>query len=253
MNIGAAGSLDANGGFFSSLDSGKTPPYVLSIGTVENSRYIATEYKPENSIYTVEQCALFGRALVVQELLLAPRTLFFGKDELFWECRRLRSTETIPQQAEHHPGYNGLRKAIRGLWENLDDQDYQSRLGVWFWLVFEYSDKQLTKLSGKLVAISGLASHFGSSWGDVSYLASLWSFQLRRGLLWHISDPQLKKGKTFIAPSWSWASTTGTVIPSGYSGQATFEENLSELRNGLIEHKTLHSHYTARFVVVRSK
>jgi hypothetical protein len=235
LNIGAAGASDANGGLFSSLDSGKTLPCVLTIGIGENSRYIASEYEPKNSYERDEQCALFGRAWVFQELFLAPRTLFFGKDELFWECRRLRGTETIPEQAEHHPGYDGLRMATRELWENLDDQNYQSRLGVWFELVRQYSNKQLTKVSDKLVAVSGLASHLGSSWGDVSYLAGLWSFRLRRGLLWHVAKPQLKKDKTFIAPSWSWASTTGTVIPSGFSALDTFEENLSELRDGIIE------------------
>jgi hypothetical protein len=233
LNIGAAGALDANGGLFSSLDSRKAPPCVLTIGTGANSRCLASQYEPENS--PDKEFALFSRAWVFQELLLAPRTLLLGKDELFWECRRLRGTETIPQQAKHHPGYDGLRMATRELWENLDDQNYQSRLGVWFELVRQYSDKQLTKVSDKLVAVSGLASHLGSTWNDVSYLAGLWSFQLRRGLIWQVLTPQLKKDKTFIAPSWSWASTTGTVIPSGFSLHNTFEENLSELRDGLIE------------------
>jgi len=235
LNIGAAGSLDANGGLFSSLDPQKTPPCILTIGRSENSQYIASEYDPENGLERDSQCALFTRAWVFQELLLAPRTLFFGKHELFWECRRLRGTETISQQEKHHPGYDGLRKAMRELWGNLDQQNYQNRLGVWCEIVRQYSDKQLTKVADKLVAVSGLASHLGRSWSDVTYLAGLWSFQLRRGLLWHVLQPQLKRHKNFIAPSWSWASATGAIIPSGFSLQATFEDNISVFRDGLIK------------------
>ena len=36
------------------------------------------------------------RAWVVQERLLAPRTLHFGRDQLFWECRTFEACESFP-------------------------------------------------------------------------------------------------------------------------------------------------------------
>ena len=36
---------------------------------------------------------LGGRGWVLQERLLAPRTLNFGREQLFWECRECRHPE----------------------------------------------------------------------------------------------------------------------------------------------------------------
>ena len=40
------------------------------------------------------------RGWVLQEQLLAPRTLYFGADEVFWDCRTGRRSESFPSLAE---------------------------------------------------------------------------------------------------------------------------------------------------------
>ena len=103
LNIGAAGASDANGGLFSALDSGKAPPCVLTIGTGENSRHIASEYEPKISLYRDEQCPLFGRAWVFQELLLAPalcslaKMSSFGNAEGFVAPKQFQNKQNITQ------------------------------------------------------------------------------------------------------------------------------------------------------------
>jgi hypothetical protein len=44
----------------------------------------------------VEDAPLTRRGWVVQERALAPRTVHFGKEELFWECLELTASETFP-------------------------------------------------------------------------------------------------------------------------------------------------------------
>jgi hypothetical protein len=40
---------------------------------------------------------LYTRAWVLQEAVLAPRTLVYGKGQLFWRCRRMRASELFPR------------------------------------------------------------------------------------------------------------------------------------------------------------
>lgn len=39
---------------------------------------------------------LFNRAWIVQERVLAPRTLHFGSEYVFWECGKERASEVHP-------------------------------------------------------------------------------------------------------------------------------------------------------------
>lgn len=59
-------------------------------------------------------------------------------------------------------------------------------------------------------AIAGLAYKWkGPETGD--YLTGLWNKDLLRGLMWEPLDPVVLETPTYIAPSWSWASTRGSV------------------------------------------
>ena len=86
------------------------------------------------------------------------------------------------------------------------------RLEVWSEVVREYSGKKLTKFSDKLIALAGLATDLGNSRATVDYLAGLWSYRLRRGLLWRRLPSSPPRQPYYTAPSWSWASVDGPVF-----------------------------------------
>lgn len=44
----------------------------------------------------VMKCPLNSRGWVLQERLLCPRMLYFGPDQLYWECREIDAAETFP-------------------------------------------------------------------------------------------------------------------------------------------------------------
>lgn len=77
-----------------------------------------------------------------------------------------------------------------------------------------YSGRNLTESNDKLSAISGLANFVLGNRGlsAESYLAGLWKENLVDGLLWYVSSPGASRPRsTYIAPTWSWASVTGSI------------------------------------------
>ncbi|KAK8013386.1 hypothetical protein PG991_008979 [Apiospora marii] len=86
-------------------------------------------------------------------------------------------------------------------------------LADWYTLVEQFSSRRLAYATDRLPAISGIAKEFASLLGD-EYVCGLWKSDLAYGILWsampnkHLpGDGGGKKHR----PSWSWASTPGTV------------------------------------------
>jgi hypothetical protein len=142
---------------------------------------------------------LLRRGWVMQERLLAPRTLHFTKAELFWECHSVNSCETYPDSIPRIlQGYASLKK------EKL-------RPSMWTSIVEEYSSCHLTNATDKLVAISGIARHI-QQYNHDQYVAGMWRKDLARHLCWRTSRPRSRSAITsYIAPTWSWASSNGPI------------------------------------------
>lgn len=189
----------------------------------------------------VSRAALNRRGWVVQERLLSPRTISFSS-ELFWECRMMKASETVPigfpsyEQTRHLPESPSSNVKI---WRRISDfgpprltlfNDYQS----WKLTVENFSRYDLTMERDKLPAISGIARELQGD--EDPYLAGLWRNDLVSQLLWRRSSrnetreyyhlPVKYRGKHIrnygtynvlcltsrvIAPSWSWASVNGPV------------------------------------------
>lgn len=86
---------------------------------------------------------------------------------------------------------------------------------TWEALVTEYTRCDLSNLSDKLIALSGMAQSVWLDWrskidGDVQYIAGIWNIHLPHALLWTctLCGP---RPATYIAPTWSWASTDGQI------------------------------------------
>ncbi len=82
----------------------------------------------------------------------------------------------------------------------------------WYGLVENFTSRDLTKESDKLIALSGLVSEINKLLGDDVYLAGLWRNDLLNDLCWspHYAE-ECFPPSTYRAPSWSWASLDGRV------------------------------------------
>lgn len=85
----------------------------------------------------------------------------------------------------------------------------------WMKVVLEYTGRELTHPFDKLRAIAGLASEIETVASPFCgrYMAGLWENNLTTGLMWYINGlkfPQPRPSR-YIAPTWSWASTDGSV------------------------------------------
>jgi hypothetical protein len=163
----------------------------------------------------VDASPLSRRAWTLQERLLSPRILHFGKSQLFFECPCSRACETWPQPA---------MKRVRRPFEEEYLAEFEtagsdfSMNGVivhplhehWDEIVQLYTDTNLTRPEDKLVAISGLAREIQKETKD-RYYAGLWAGDFERTLLWYLQIPQRTRLEKYRAPSWSWAAIDGKV------------------------------------------
>lgn len=171
----------------------------------------------------IEDAPLNYRGWVLQELLLSPRTLHFGRNQVFYTCRKLEACETFP---------GGLPRAILiGIVKDISDEllapvhSYDRATFAWEQIVEHYSQRKLTKGEDKLVAVSGLAKEMRLILDD-EYLAGIWRKNLPWGLLREISAadvPDAVRFPGYRAPSWSWASLDGKILmPYKKAGTSTF-------------------------------
>jgi hypothetical protein len=80
----------------------------------------------------------------------------------------------------------------------------------WFKLVDAYTKCQLTKETDRLMALSGIAQRVQRATGW-SYVAGLWKEHIMFGLRWQTTMPAVNRKRTYVAPSWSWASVTTEI------------------------------------------
>ncbi|KAI9934626.1 hypothetical protein MW887_000242 [Aspergillus wentii] len=138
---------------------------------------------------------LYQRGWTFQEDLLSRRTIHYLSNRIVWECRMLHCDERqLPQDRR----------------QALDRSD----LTPWTWWEFveAYAVRDLTCISDKLPAMSGIANMMSQKTGD-DYLGGLWRSSLITDLAWSSymnwygrEKPTYIPPREYIAPSWSWAS-----------------------------------------------
>lgn len=164
---------------------------------------------------------LTQRGWALQERFLTPRTLHFGRDQMYFECHAHFLSEDGFQvkgrlcsaDESSHPSQiqtDGLGSPV------MMHRDYR---GPWLWyqLLHSYCNRKLTKDSDKLPALSGLARHFAEHIGD-QYVAGLWRSTLIEGLIWQAIGRANTAPAEYRAPSWSWASIDGSFGNPGLGG-----------------------------------
>lgn len=148
---------------------------------------------------------LYHRGWTLQERILSPRVLTYTHDQLLWECQ----TTTLTQRGTPMESFHTAR-----LPDNCPADELHDR---WQVIVTDYSARDLSMMTDKLPAISGLAQAFQAQMGGQDYLAGLWRGSLLDDILW-IHKPvdigrraEQSRPEKYRAPSWSWASVDGNI------------------------------------------
>ncbi|KAK6845886.1 hypothetical protein PG987_001074 [Apiospora arundinis] len=93
----------------------------------------------------------------------------------------------------------------------------------WNWdaIVLAYSRTKLTVISDRLPALAGVARrHYGLM--KDQYLAGMWWHRLIEQLDWRVADRVNFERPEWRAPTWSWASVEGRVLPSPLQKRRNF-------------------------------
>lgn len=212
LTLAAAASSDGFGGLFRERNPDLAKPHRLQARSGEagpEEWFLSRQQDPWEE--QIEGCPLNKRAWVVQERLLAPRTVFFGAAEILWECHALEASETFPggfpwQIRDEFTGFKNLGPNPVDVAEPKQG-DTAPLYYPWTAAVSQYSRCALTQGSDKLIAIAGIAKEFGKSIDD-EYVAGLWRKDLINELRWSGGD---KRATPYRAPTWSWASVDGAV------------------------------------------
>ena len=179
--------------------------------------------------------SLDSRGWCLQERVLSTRTLSYSKYGLFWECVTTEATEMVPYGIDED-GTDEAYEYMRHLRKQIGAIALTSRYGkerpdthnAWHLLVQDYSRRNLTKESDKLIALKGIINSLNDAKDDICY-AGIWKKHLWRDLSWLVVTQTTviklthkglnipsggRKGRRLassIAPTWSWASVEGHV------------------------------------------
>jgi hypothetical protein len=172
----------------------------------------------------LQQAPLLTRAWVLQERLLARRSINFCGSELVWECRSSNTCECKGMdsqqdyQSQDPAVLLGDTRAASASSEQsppLKQQFSQLHRGTlspqraysfWLRLVDQYSALQLSKPEDRYHALTGIADTFSRIVKDKCF-AGIWENDMARGLSWRASirsSPGYSRSS--IAPTWSWMS-----------------------------------------------
>lgn len=213
-NIAASASEDPEGGLFRERDpTAVIRPWIVEStfanGSVEKHVMI-------DGLYWVDQLnnsSLHGRGWVFQECFLAPRILYFARDQVLWECSESHGCEAF---LEGIPGFEPNKpttaKALRGTEQTSQGVIYrpQEAIAKWMLLAEDYSMCRLTRSEDRLYAFAGIAKLFQEITG-YQYMAGVWREGLLYQLAWYVSWPVPRSSSRYRAPSWSWASIDGEM------------------------------------------
>lgn len=165
---------------------------------------------------------LADRAWCFQEEILAPRTLYYSKDQVCFKCHSCSyqsEEDELDMKATFSENYTStsphlfLPKIQKGFVAPHYTSALSQATKVWHDLVEEYSTLKLTYSTDKLPAIAGLAAEFGKARG-ADYLAGLWKHDIPQGLCWQLGGNERRPTRAsdgFMAPSWSWASQASSI------------------------------------------
>jgi hypothetical protein len=237
MTICATWASDSDRGLFSDRYTGRqdreklksaahAAPFGVNYSPAVNARIVIRQHSFNNEMRSSAQNdPLLTRAWCLQERFLAPRTLDFTLEEMYWECKTDRSCEC--READRKLILTQKMKFVHSLAEQSASEKGNGGPDIWQEIVKNYSALDLTYPMDRLPALSGLAHRMFARKAALKregeYLAGLWRRDLPGSLYWHIK-PHIVPGDRnwrhkirhvavpeYRAPSWSWAAREGQV------------------------------------------
>lgn len=166
-------------------------------------KIVPLEDEDDGTLHFEWASVLATRAWVLQERLMSPRVLYFGSEQMYFECCTATFCEGF---TPHRPGIvmdnQGVPKEVL----SLTGTDF---VDSWYDVVTDYSSRRLTYGDDTLHAISGLANLYQPRLED-EYFLGLWKRELVRGMHWErahgpVSRRSAKAPRANL-PSWTWAS-----------------------------------------------
>lgn len=219
LTISAAGAVRCQDGFLktrhlSDFRGTITMPYVCRDGRP------GTIYLRSMTGWHDDDHVISSRAWTLQERLLSPRTIFYGR-RLSWQCQKaLQFFPDLPGDSiENSFKFGGQIRLRNNIFKTPTVSAWwTSLIRDWHVMLKEYMHREMSDPHDKLSAVAGVASQFQRLTGD-AYLAGLWKRDLVLHLAWraapdvgwyHGREPTLRS-PVARAPSWSWASIDGFI------------------------------------------
>jgi len=260
LTIAATNGKNSEAGLFKERDCLATKPCELSIRAsggdgewqqvyafTNNMSFQISRSSPSKAS---KSTPLHGRAWVLQEQVLSPRTLTYAQNSISWRCQTMRFDERAPlaqsiedfinETKRTQVTWKGDPRAIDATVAELQRKwifprqvageepiapDYHKHqcypdedqfILDWGRIVEGYTERGLTRQSDKLIAIQGIADEVAAL-KATEYIAGVWNVSTEtfvKGLLWCSWNPGNRL--TSIAPSWSWASVECAVRWPGH-------------------------------------
>ena len=165
-----------------------------------------------NHFYTIAGSTWNSRAWTLEEGMLSTRCLFFGPQEVLFDCCSGVGSETLglpvhnlPDHTsvslKHLPGFLEYRFWNKTFPKHWDFSFYADN--VWF-----YSQRDLSHARDSLNAFAGVLSGLSQSTGML-FIRGLPRKDILKGLLWFPTNASLRLPGF---PSWSWAAWTGLRV-----------------------------------------
>ena len=193
LNIAAIDGLNCNSGCGLDLGWGAMS---LSGPNMEGRR-VRVRPTPAHPV-DVFSSPLNMRGWVFQELTLAPRVLYCGRNQFYWQCS---------EKVHSEDGYIDHNVAL-----NIPGDRYTLKNYDWTAWVSDFSQRSFTKQTDRLPALQGVLQHYGEGTEHV-FLLGLWKETLVRDLAWRTRMPvgesvasPTERSDLANVPSWSWLS-----------------------------------------------
>ncbi|KAK4448462.1 heterokaryon incompatibility protein-domain-containing protein [Podospora aff. communis PSN243] len=203
--------------------------------------FLSTELKAYPNSLSAAFC-LFGEACsrlqtrgwVLQEEILSRRKICFSSTELHWQCYQLSRCECGLQVTfldSDKPARDFTTQLLYPV--DIDGQVGKRKLSTsqsvstlptydadkaWRRLVEAFTRRELTFNQDRLAALAGIASKMAKNIeGDsTAYLSGIWLRYFASQLLWQSSNHDealpCRRQRPGFAPTFSWASVTGSVV-----------------------------------------
>jgi len=212
LTIAAADSRDCHGGLFVKRDIAALYPCVTKIQDRKYSKRpeqvtLETDRDDRHWASSLDPGLLQRRGWTLQEKVLSPKFLEFGRHQVSFTCPTKISDERSPGGRDNQ-GHSLGQILSRPVEE--DDGEVYNLYAAWYRVMQDYAERELTYEGDILPALSGLAARFTSHLAKLGrqdeYLAGMWKSRLELSLCWFTWEPGRRPRAISVIPSWSWAS-----------------------------------------------